>query len=316
MSRWRRLYDHALYGALDGLLAWMLFGTLIQPTGTWWLSALVGGGLIGAAVGGTLVGLGPLLDGTWRRCVRFTAVGTLLGLVGGAVGFWVGEAVHYALLPGATAPGSVRILGALLDRALGWMIFGLAIGMAEGLAMRSVRKMGYGAIGGTLGGLVGGAVFGTLMTLLTPGASAYLWGQMFGLMILAAAIGLCTALVEDVLRPAALRVVRGWREGREHPLLKSVVVVGRDEAADVLLLRDMNVAKRHAIIRQQEERFLLELAEGRPEHTLRNHEPVLDGVELHDGDRLQFGSTVLRFSRRSTPSRQPASTPVLTAAPA
>ena len=316
MPQFRRLYDHALCGALGGLLGWMLFGELISKDWEWWRSALAGGALIGAVIGAALVGLPPLLDGAWRRAARFTAVGVVLGILGGAVGFWVGEAVHYTLLPAADAPWLVRVAGALLDRALGWMLFGLAIGMAEGLAMRSWRKMGYGALGGTLGGLVGGAIFGLLMTLLSPGESAYLWGQMIGLMILGAALGVLTALVEDVLRPAALRVLRGWHEGREYPLLKAVVIVGRDEAADVLLLRDMNIAKRHARISQQGDRYILELIDGTPDQTLRNHEPILGRADLHDGDRLQFGNTVVRFSRRLTPAAERLPAAVLTAAPA
>lgn len=316
MPQLRRLYDHTLYGALGGLGGWLLFGELVDKGWPWWLSAVIGGGLIGATLGGLLLGLESLLDGAWRRCARFMAVGILVGLVGGAVGFLLGEAVHYTLLPSTDAPLVLRIVGALLDRALGWMLFGLAIGVAEGLAMRSWRKIGYGAVGGTLGGLLGGSLFGLLMALFTPGETAYLWGQMLGLVTLGGSIGLLTALVEDMLRPASLRVLRGWREGRDYPLLKSDTLVGRDEAADVLLLRDRQVARQHARIRQIGDRYVLERLDGSPEFTLRNHEPVLDQADLQDGDRLQFGQTVLRFSRRITPQRQQAPGTVLSASPA
>jgi hypothetical protein len=316
MPQLRRLYDHTLYGALGGLGGWLLFGELVAKDWPWWLSAVTGGSLIGATIGGLLPGLEPLLDGAWRRCARFTAVGILLGLVGGALGFWVGEAVHYALLPSADAPPFIQIAGALLDRALGWMLFGLAIGVAEGLALHSWRKIGYGAVGGTLGGLVGGSFFGLLMALFSPGETIYLWGQMLGLITLGGSIGLLTALVEDLLRPASLRVLQGWREGREHPLLKTDVLIGRDESADVLLLRDRQVARHHARIRQIGDRYVLERLDGMPEYTLRNHEPVFDRADLQDGDRLQFGQTVLRFSRRITPVRQQAPGPVLSASPA
>lgn len=316
MPQLRRLYDHTLYGALGGLAGWLLFGELVDKDWPWWWAALIGGSLIGAALGGLLLGLEPLLDRTWRRGARFMAFGILLGVIGGAAGFWVGEAVHYSLLPSADAPPVLRIVGALLDRALGWMLFGLAVGVAEGLAMRSWRKIGYGAVGGTLGGLVGGSLFGLLMALFSPGETAYLWGQMLGLVTLGGMIGLLTALVEDLLRPGSLRVLRGWREGREFPLLKTETLLGRDESADVLLLGDRQVARRHARIRQVGDRYILERLDGPPEFTLRNHEPVLDRADLQDGDRLQFGQTVLRFSRRITPERQRAPGTVLSASPA
>jgi len=52
-------------------------------------------------------------------------------------------------------------------------------------------------------------------------------------------------------------VLRGWQEGREYPLDKPAVVLGRAEQADIALFRDMKVEKRHAIIRREGEQYVL-----------------------------------------------------------
>lgn len=299
MALMRRLYFNALFGALGGLLGWMLFGELVSPLWSWPKQALFGGALIGALVGGCVVGAEALMDLAWLRFIRFAAIGILLGAVGGALGFWLGECVHYFLLPSTGDLSSAGVAGLVLARALGWMFFGLAVGCAEGVAARSLRKVSYGAIGGTLGGLCGGAVFGGFMAWWEPGQQSYVWGQALGLAVLGAAIGSLMALVEEALKPASLLVVRGWQEGREFPIVKARCVVGRDEAADILILRDMGVAKRHLAIERGNDGFVIAPVNGQWEPLLVNGQPARPQQLLADGDRLELGGTLLRFLRRA-----------------
>src|SRR5262245_7805041 len=127
MALLRRLYFNALFGALGGLLGWMLFGELVNPLWSWQQQALCGGALIGALVGACVVGVDAILDLAWLRFVRFAAIGILLGGLGGAIGFWLGECVHYFLLPPSSTGelNATGVLGLVLARALGWMFFGL-----------------------------------------------------------------------------------------------------------------------------------------------------------------------------------------------
>src|SRR5207237_781127 len=146
-----------------------------------------------------------------------------------------------------------HLLGTMLARGLGWMVLGLAVGVSEGVAARSLGKLSYGILGGALGGFVGGALFGLfyLMTVRTSvAADAGSLSGAVGLIILGACIGSLSALVQGVLQPASVRVLRGWQEGREYALLKPDNVLGRDEHADIALFRDMQVEKRHAVIQR------------------------------------------------------------------
>lgn len=305
MTRWYRIYFNTLLGALGGLIGWMLFGEWIDANWNWWQSSLAGGALIGAVIGYGLAGAEALQDAVFIRFIRFASMGTVLGAIGGALGFWLGESIHYVLLPATGELTWSITLGLVISRALGWAFFGLAVGMSEGLAARSLRLCRFGAIGGALGGALGGAVFGTLMVLWDPTVRSYMWGQALGLIVLGGCIGLLTALVEKVLQPASLLVIRGWREGREFRVVKRQNRLGRDETADILLLRDMSIAKQHAVISQKDNGYVIILQEGTPEQTLINGAPVYSGQNLKDGDRLQIGATVLRFSQRRASHSRP-----------
>lgn len=304
MGRLLHLYFNMLFGGLGGLLGWMLFGELVHPHWPWWLQALVGGVLIGAMIGYFVVSVDAILDRTFLRFCRYATFGILIGGMGGAIGFWLGDWVNY-LLVGVTGPeGTVASIVSILARGVGWMLFGLAVGVSEGIAARSLGKLSYGAIGGSLGGLVGGSIFAWLMLALDKGEASYLWGQALGLVILGACIGSLTALVEEVLKPASLKVLRGWQEGREYPVVKPASVLGRDEGVDVLLLRDPRVEKRHAIIHRRGNRFVLVNDQGSAQQTLINDEPVAEARELKDGDRIQLGNVLLRFMMRAATERR------------
>ena len=91
-------------------------------------------------------------------------------------------------------------------------------------------------------------------------------------MILGACIGSLSALVQGVLQPASLRVLRGWQEGREYPLDRAASLLGRDEHADVALFRDMKIEKKHAFVRREGSRYLLVNNGAPPEQTMVNGE--------------------------------------------
>lgn len=302
MNKLRRIYLHTMMGMLGGWLGWMLFGEWCSKDWSWQVIALAGGMLIGACIGLALAVVEALVDQSLIRFIRYGAVGIVLGGLGGAAGCWLGEWVNYSIVATAGAGGVLATLGSILARMLGWAFFGCAVGMAEGVAAFSKRKMLYGAIGGSLGGALGGLFFGTLLAAYQPGETSYLWGQAFGLVLLGALIGLLRALVEEVLKPAAIRVVRGWQEGREYPIVKEKTLLGRDEAVDILLLRDMAVVKRHAILRREGPRYWLQRLEGSPQDTRVNEQVVNDQLEVQNGDRIQLGATVVRMVLRTSRS--------------
>jgi len=234
----------------------------------------------------------------------------VLAAAGGAAGMWLGDTVSYQLLDqlprlasGPRGASTLRVGGEVLFRGLGWLLLGLAIGLGEGLAAWSLDKLRFALIGGGLGGIAGGIGYGVLKLVWTEGASD-IWGPALGLVLLGSAIGALSALVQGVLQPASVRVLRGWQEGREYPILKANTLLGRDERADIALFRDMHIEKRHAVIERREDRFILVNNNAPVEQTRVNNDPVPRRRELQNGDRIQLGNVVLRFQTREAQNKE------------
>jgi hypothetical protein len=316
MALFSRIYFNAVFGALGGLLGWMLFGVFgdknVPDSERFWFSALfwqlLGGGvLIGGSIGYFVVSVEAIRDRSLLRFVRLAAYGVVLGALGGAAGILIGEGVNYLLVGwiGASRERPVlHLLGAMFARGLGWMFLGVAVGFSEGIAARSLGKFSYGTLGGAIGGFVGGMLFGlALEEVNAAGGHASLWGAI-GLIILGACIGSLSALVQGVFQPASVKVLRGWQEGREYPLDKIDNLLGRDEHADIALFRDMKVEKKHAIIQRAGQRYQLRNNNAPSEWTRVNDRPVFQSCDLHDGDRIQLGNILLRFQARAAVERK------------
>jgi hypothetical protein len=298
-----RIYFNAVFGALGGLLGWMLFGVfgdkIPAPGFAEILNYLVGGAIIGGLIGFLVVSVEAIRDQSLFRFARLASYGVILGALGGAPGMLLGVFLQELL----TRWLGHYLLITMFARGLGWSLLGLAIGMSEGIAARSLGKFSYGMIGGTLGGFIGGCLFDLFYALAVQSLSTtYFWNAL-GLVILGACIGALSALVQGVFQPASVKVLRGWQEGREYPLDKIDSLLGRDEHADIALFRDMKIEKRHAFIKRLGERFILCNNDAPPDQTRVNDIPVAQTCELHDGDRLQLGNVVLRFQARAAVNR-------------
>lgn len=295
-----RVYFNAVFGALGGLVGWLLFGVFGDPRASNQTQWLLGGAILGGSIGYFVVSVEAILDRSLLRFCRLASYGLVLGAMGGAGGMWLGEIVHYYIVEQiGTSPGGLA--ATLAARGLGWMILGMAVGVGEGIATRSFARLSYGMLGGALGGLIGGVFFGLLYlrSVVRQQASDELGilAGAIGLVILGACIGAFSALMPGVLIGASVRVLRGWQEGRAYLLAKSEISLGRDEHADIALFRDMRIEKEHAILRRERRQFVL-VNRATPEQTLVNGEPVQESRELADGDRIQLGDVVLRFQTR------------------
>jgi hypothetical protein len=311
MALLTRIYFNAVFGGLGGLLGWMLFGVLgernpsedrvflfLSPLD---FNSLLGGAAIGGLVGYFIVGVEALRDLSLVRFARLASYGVLLGMTGGALGMYLGDKLNYALLHLFQVQENVFVT--MLARGMGWSLLGVAIGMSEGIAARSLGKFSYGTLGGLLGGFLGGMLFQLFYYFASKNLSTtYFWSAV-GLVILGACIGSLSALVQAVFQPANVRVLRGWQEGREYPLDKPATLLGREEHADIALFRDMKVEKRHAFIKQVRGRYILVNNGAPPQCTLVNDAPIAEACELKDGDRIQLGNILLRFQLRAAANR-------------
>ncbi len=86
MALLTRIYFNAVFGALGGLLGWMLFGVFANRVQladdskpVFWLALLLAGALIGGAVGYFVVGVEALRDRSLLRFVRLASYGVGLG---------------------------------------------------------------------------------------------------------------------------------------------------------------------------------------------------------------------------------------------
>jgi hypothetical protein len=306
-----KMYFNAVFGALGGLLGWMLFGVLGEKNPSQGvaldLNLVLGGAIIGGMIGYFVVSVEAIRDESFVRFVRLASYGVVIAMVGGALGMYVGDRIQqFFNWLFADLPSFLKIIFSMLGRGLGWSLLGISIGASEGIASRSLGKFSYGTIGGLLGGFVGGVLFDLFysasLNANPHGITKDLWSAL-GLIITGACIGSLSALVQAAFQPANVKVMRGWQEGREYPLDKASVLIGREEHADIALFRDMKVEKRHCHIRYDNGKYYL-VNNGAPaEWTLVNEAPVASQVELRDGDRIQLGNIILKFQLRAAVNR-------------
>src|SRR5580765_7314096 len=204
-----RIYYNAVYGALGGLLGWMLFGIFgdKNPNPGWeqTFQMLLGGACVGGAIGYLVVSVDAIRDGALIRIARLATYGVVLGAFGGAGGAWVADQVQllvHSILNSMKFGGDDKVVNAVVEmlaRGLGWTILGIAIGMSEGIAARSLGKLSYGTLGGMIGGFFGGWLFG-LIYYINVHAQLGLsyWANALGLVILGACIGSLSAFVQGV----------------------------------------------------------------------------------------------------------------------
>ena len=97
---------------------------------------------------------------------------------------------------------------------------------------------------------------------------------------------------------ASLVVLRGAEIGRDFRLRRAHMILGRGAEADIRILDDLT-SREHALIElewdegRRSGRFALTDL-GSTNGTLVNNRPI-DRIELKEGDKIQVGSTVLKF---------------------
>jgi len=286
----QRIYYNALFGALGGLISWLLIGLFLNIDISNLLMLFLKDALLGATVGICIGGAIGAVDGltvshSWRRLARGVFLGSIIGLVGGLIGLVIGEVI-FKFAGGGVWP-----------RAAGWAIFGFLVGTSEGRVQRSTAKTSYGAVGGLLGGLIGGSTYERLSTLLRAVTHdrelSLTVGSAVGLIILGACIGSLIGLVEDILRTAWLKVVVGRLEGRTFTLTRQETRLGKADDCDVVLPGDEDIYPHHAVIEQTQKTFVL-----RPlaDPVLVNKQPMGQSHLLKHGDRIQLGKTQVIFN--------------------
>jgi hypothetical protein len=308
------IYYCAAWGAAAGYFGWAL-GRLMEGEGA------ILAGLKGMSLGlfvSLFLGLLDALCAGSRRNIASIGIRLLLAMLIGSAGGLGGGFLGQVLLD---------FSGNRWAMLAGWALTGLLIGVALaasdffGAVLRnedrrgSWRKLRNGLLGGTVGGLLGGVALVLLYNVWSdvfPNANVQdLWSpSASGFVALGACIGLTVALTQVILREASLRVEAGSRLGQQVLLTRRETLIGRTGSCDVSLFGDPGVAKVHARIKREGNVWTISDA-GTPSGTLLNGQRVAGPTQLHSGDRIQVGESVLLFAMRGKETAGEGSVPAL-----
>jgi hypothetical protein len=280
--------DLAVYRKTQRLGGFLLFPTI----------AALAGLFIGAADGAVCR--------LWRRVLLAGGVGLLAGFVGCFITSNLANLIYGPLTQLAQKQSSEDGIGGLSTtgfliqtsvRGVAWALAGMAIGLGQGLALRSSRLLLYGFLGGAIGGLLGGTLFDPIFFMVSGehATSAHL-SRGIGFGVIGLSVGLMIGVVELLARDAWLRMVQGPLSGKEFLVFKDSLVVGASPRSDIYLFNDEEVAERHAVIRAAADQYEIEATDPvRP--VLVNNRPVRR-QRLRHGDQITLGRTVFVFQRK------------------
>jgi hypothetical protein len=240
-----------------------------------------------------------------RRALLCGGVGLLVGFVGGFISS-IAATVAYAPLSALAMKQTSGPMGSLstfgfvlqmLGRSLAWGLAGLAMGLAQGIALRSKRLLLYGFLGGVVGGVFGGLLFDPIdMILLGPDKPSSHWSRLIGFGVIGLSVGVMIGVVELLARDAWLRMTQGPLTGKEFLLFKDVMNIGSSPRSDIYLFNDPQVAEQHAMIRAVGDECEIE-ARNRNHPVLLNNRTV-QTARLRHGDNVTIGRTSFIFQRR------------------
>jgi hypothetical protein len=284
MNRRMRTYFYAVFGAIGGLIGWQMSNFLgLSFITNLYLSEAVVGALIGLVIG-LFIGITEgLLTQNFVQAIRAGLFSALLGLIAGAVGLPLSEYLFQAVGAG------------VVGRVLGWSVFGLLLGLAEGVVGKSQAWKGM------LGGLIGGAVGGVLLESARSWLSNPLSGKAAGLVLLGASVSAFISLIVVLLSRAWLEVASGKLKGTEFILDKFMkaggpaIAIGSSALKSEIVLPDPDIAPQHAMLTGDGMRFSLKdmsLA-----GTYINGKKI-ERTQLSNGQKIRMGNTEMIYHEK------------------
>ena len=284
MSRRMRTYFYAILGALGGLFGWQASDRLgLSFVSNLYLSEAVVGALVGLCIG-LFIGITEgLLTRNLVQTIKSGFFSGLLGLVAGAIGLPLSEFLFQSVGAG------------ILGRALGWGVFGLLIGLAEGIVGKS--QIWKGMLGGLIGGALGGALLEYAHTLLKD----QLMGKAAGLVLLGASVGAFISLIVVLLSRAWLEVTSGKLKGTEFILDKFMraggpaIAIGSSALKSEIVFPDPDIAPQHAMLTGDGKSFTIK--DMSMAGTFINNKKI-ERAQLSNGQRSRMGNTEMVYHEK------------------
>lgn len=284
MNRRMRTYYYALLGAIGGLVGWQVSDLLgLSFVTQLYVSEAIVGALVGLSVG-LFIGL---TEGALTRnpvqAVRAGIFSGLLGSAAGAIGLPLSEFLF-------------QFVGAgIVGRVLGWAVFGLLIGLAEGVVGKSQAWKGM------LGGVIGGAFGGFLLESVRDWLLDPVMGKAAGLVLLGACVGAFISLIQVLLSRAWLEVKSGKLKGTEFMLDKFMskgfpsIAIGSSPLKSEIVLPDPDISPQHAMLTGDGNYF--NLKDMSLSGTFINNRKI-ERAQLANGQKIRMGNTDLVYHEK------------------
>ncbi len=284
MNRGMRTYFYAVLGAIGGLIGWQISGLLgLSFITNLYLSELIVGGLVGLSIG-LLIGVTEgLMTRNPVQAVRAGLFGGLLGLIAGGIGLPLSEFLFQSVGAG------------IVGRALGWGVFGMLLGLGEGIVGKSQAWKGM------LGGLIGGALGGFLLESVQNSLQNPLTGKAAGLVLLGSSVGAFISLIVVLLSRAWLEVKSGKLKGTEFILDKFMakgfpsIAIGSSPLKSEIVLPDPDIAPQHAMLSGDGKHFSMK--DMSMAGTYIDNRKI-ERAQLANGQRIKMGNTELVYHER------------------
>jgi len=233
-----------------------------------------------------------VVERSLRKALIRAGLGLVLGLILGFVFYGVANVIFAIGLAFCRAAGvqTYHNPAFWVTRGIAWMVFGAAGGVVYGIVGQSMKKTGYGALGGALGAFLGGIVFDPISFVTHGGAPS----RAVGFALLGMATGIAMGLVESALKDRWLYVTAGPLAGKQFILYKPVTTMGSSQGCDVYLFKDPDILPQHATLEVKGSRTHL-IAAG---PVYASGQPVRGMRVLETGSIISIGRYVFRYQEK------------------
>lgn len=284
MNRRMRTYYYAVLGAIGGLIGWRISDLLgLSFVSNLYLGEALVGALIGLSIGFFIGVTEGALTGNLVRAGKSGLINGAFGLLAGAIGLPLGEILFQSV--GAGWPG----------RILGWAVFGMLIGLAEGLVGRN--QAWKGLLGGLAGGVFGGFLLESTHTRLKDPVI----GKVVGLILLGASTGAFISLIVVLLSKAWFEVTSGKLKGTEFILDKFMtqggpaIAIGSSALKSEIVFPDPDISPQHAMLTSDGVCFSIK--DMSLNGTFINNKRI-ERTQLSNGQIIRMGNTELIYHEK------------------
>jgi type III secretion system (T3SS) inner membrane Yop/YscD-like protein len=242
------------------------------------------GAITGGVLGALLAGMDGFFSGSRFLFRSGLRLGFLIGLVGGAVSFFI---INQIIQHTNLAESSLIIMNSLLISR--WVVIALCIGLAvsfrDGNHMVSIRSISSGLIAGLSSGIA--------MTLSSQVIQTPFLIRGIGLVILGSVFAIALYQFSFLGRKVWLKVLNGKLEGVEIELSKEILIFGTQDNDDINLQDYQDVQQSHAKLIRYFENY--SLVDNDPFcQTFVNFRGIKEQF-LKNGDILKIGTALFQY---------------------